>query len=130
MNHEHVVALVEAVYRADLNAIGVFAFDTVFGDDVSHPKLRNGSTNRLACTSAGRVVPQVKRGEELTRRAGAADQDRPAPSRSSYNPRTEAASPRRTAKPVTLSTRTLRSSATVSTSPVLTLWPGDVSRTP
>jgi hypothetical protein len=43
MDHQHVLALVEAVYRADLNAIGVFAFDAGFSDDVSHPGLRNDS---------------------------------------------------------------------------------------
>jgi hypothetical protein len=43
MDHQHVVAFVEAVYGADFNAIGIFAFDAGFGDDVSHPGLRNGS---------------------------------------------------------------------------------------
>ena len=43
MDDQHVLALVEAVYRADLNAIGIFAFDAGFSDDVSHPRLRNGS---------------------------------------------------------------------------------------
>jgi len=42
MNHQHVLALVEAVYRADFNAIGIFALDAGFSDDVSHPRLRNG----------------------------------------------------------------------------------------
>jgi hypothetical protein len=42
MDDQHVVTLVEAVYRADFNAIGVFAFDAGFSDDVSHPKLRTG----------------------------------------------------------------------------------------
>ena len=44
MNHQHVLSLVEAVYRADLNAIGIFAFDAGFSDDVSHPRLRNGQS--------------------------------------------------------------------------------------
>src|SRR6266478_9413120 len=43
MDDQHVVAFVEAIYGADLNAIGVFAFDAGFSDDVSHPRLRNGS---------------------------------------------------------------------------------------
>ena len=34
MNDQHVLAFVEAVYRTDLDAIGVFAFDAVFSDDV------------------------------------------------------------------------------------------------
>jgi hypothetical protein len=42
MDDQHVLALVEAVHRADFNAIGIFAFDAGFSDDVSHPKLRNG----------------------------------------------------------------------------------------
>ena len=42
MDDEHVLALVEAVDGADLNAIGILAFDAGFSDDVSHPKLRDG----------------------------------------------------------------------------------------
>ena len=42
MNHQHVLALVETVYRAHLHAIGVFALDAGFCDDVSHPTLRTG----------------------------------------------------------------------------------------
>jgi hypothetical protein len=42
MDDQHVVTLVEAIYRADFNAIGIFAFDAGFSDDVSHPGLRNG----------------------------------------------------------------------------------------
>jgi glycine cleavage system protein P-like pyridoxal-binding family len=45
MDHQHVLALVEAVDGADLNAIGVFAFDAGFGDDVSHPQLRKTARN-------------------------------------------------------------------------------------
>jgi hypothetical protein len=37
MDHKHVLALVEAVHRADFNAIGVFALDADFSDDVRHP---------------------------------------------------------------------------------------------
>src|SRR5690349_21233220 len=36
VDHQHVVALVEAVHRADLHAIHVLALDAVFGDDVGH----------------------------------------------------------------------------------------------
>jgi hypothetical protein len=43
MDHQHVVALVETVHRADFNAIGILAFNAGFSDDVSHPRLRNGS---------------------------------------------------------------------------------------
>jgi hypothetical protein len=43
MDHQHVVAFVEAVDGADFNAIGIFAFDAGFSDDVSHPRLRNRS---------------------------------------------------------------------------------------
>jgi hypothetical protein len=42
MDDQHVLTLVETVYRADFNAIGIFAFDAGFSDDVSHPTLRNG----------------------------------------------------------------------------------------
>jgi hypothetical protein len=40
MDDQHVLALVEAVDGADFNAVGIFAFDTGFSDDVSHPALR------------------------------------------------------------------------------------------
>src|SRR6267378_8170778 len=43
MDDQHVVAFVETVHGADLDAIGIFAFDAGFSDDVSHPRLRNGS---------------------------------------------------------------------------------------
>jgi hypothetical protein len=43
MDDQHVVALVETVHGANLNAIGIFAFDAGFSDDVSHPDLRDGS---------------------------------------------------------------------------------------
>jgi hypothetical protein len=36
MNHKHVLALVEAIYRADFDAVHVFAFDAVFDDDIGH----------------------------------------------------------------------------------------------
>jgi len=47
MDHQHVLALVEAIDGADLNAIGVFAFDAGFSDDVSHPKLRKGRNSKV-----------------------------------------------------------------------------------
>ena len=40
VNDKHVLALVEAVDRADFNAVGIFALDAGFSDDVSHPILR------------------------------------------------------------------------------------------
>ena len=39
MDDEHVLALVEAVDRADLHAIHVLALDAVVGDDEGHGKL-------------------------------------------------------------------------------------------
>src|SRR6266513_705174 len=36
IDHQHVRPLVEAVDRADVDAVGVLAFDAAFGDDVSH----------------------------------------------------------------------------------------------
>ena len=60
MDDQHVVTLVEAVHRTDFDAIGVFAFDAGFSDDVSHPKLRNGSIFKWL-RSAGTPLPQGKR---------------------------------------------------------------------
>jgi hypothetical protein len=42
MDDQHVLALVEAVHGAHLDAVGIFALDAGFSDDVSHPGLRNG----------------------------------------------------------------------------------------
>jgi hypothetical protein len=42
MDDQHVLALVEAVHGADLDAVGIFALDAGFSDDVGHPRLRNG----------------------------------------------------------------------------------------
>jgi hypothetical protein len=39
MNNEHIFALVEAINRAHLHAIQVFAFYAVFYDHISHPKV-------------------------------------------------------------------------------------------
>jgi hypothetical protein len=39
VNHEHIRAFAEAVHGADVHAIGVFAFDTSFCNDVSHGSL-------------------------------------------------------------------------------------------
>src|ERR1700730_2478503 len=36
MDHKHILALVEAIHGADLDAIHVFALDAVFDDDIGH----------------------------------------------------------------------------------------------
>jgi len=47
MNDEHVLALVEAVHRTDFDAIGVFALDANFSDDVGHlPHTESGCATR------------------------------------------------------------------------------------
>jgi hypothetical protein len=38
MDHEHVLALVEAIHRADFDTIHVFALDTIFDDDIGHDR--------------------------------------------------------------------------------------------
>jgi hypothetical protein len=43
MDDEHVLALVETIDGAHLDAIGVFALDAGLSDDVSHPGLRKRS---------------------------------------------------------------------------------------
>src|SRR5882757_4267810 len=64
MDDQHVVTLVEAVHGADFNAIGIFAFDAGFSDDVSHPKLRKGWLRNgsilSGLRSAGTAQPQGK----------------------------------------------------------------------
>lgn len=36
VNDQHVFTLVEAIHRADFNAVHIFALDAVFSDDVGH----------------------------------------------------------------------------------------------
>ena len=36
VDHQHVFALIETIYRANFHAIHIFAFDAVFSDDVGH----------------------------------------------------------------------------------------------
>src|SRR5260221_3079082 len=49
VDDEHILALIKAVHRTDLNAVHVFAFNTVFDDDVGHSPLR--TTNSKCCLS-------------------------------------------------------------------------------
>jgi hypothetical protein len=36
VDHQHVFAFIEAIYRTNFHAIHIFAFDAVFSDDVGH----------------------------------------------------------------------------------------------
>jgi len=40
MNDEHIFTLVKTIDRAYLDAVHVLTFDTVFDDDIGHPRLR------------------------------------------------------------------------------------------
>ena len=40
MDDEHILALIEAIDRADLDAVHIFALDAVFDDDIGHERLR------------------------------------------------------------------------------------------
>jgi hypothetical protein len=42
MDDEHVLALVETVHRADFDAVHIFAFYAIVGDDIGHLNLKNG----------------------------------------------------------------------------------------
>jgi len=53
MDDEHVLALVEAVDGADLDAVHVLAFDAGFSDDVRHGALRPVS---LSCENESGVT--------------------------------------------------------------------------
>src|SRR5690349_2831275 len=46
LDHKHVIPLVEAVDGAHLDAVGIFALDAVFGDDVGHARFPFSSYNR------------------------------------------------------------------------------------
>ncbi|GCC47638.1 hypothetical protein chiPu_0031496, partial [Chiloscyllium punctatum] len=59
MDDQHVLALVEAIDGADLDAVGIFTLDAGFSDDVGHPKLRNDPLF-LGLRSAGIPEPQGK----------------------------------------------------------------------
>jgi hypothetical protein len=52
MNDQHVLAFVEAVHRADFNAVHIFALDAVLGDDVGHFRsIHSGMLRRVLADS-------------------------------------------------------------------------------
>ena len=80
MDDEHVLALVEAVDRADLHAIHVFALYAVFVDDVGHGRSRQSV--RYSGRSIGRPSVAIDGKRVARRKCGAADLLTPARSRS------------------------------------------------
>jgi hypothetical protein len=52
MDYQHVFAFVKAIYRADFDAVGVFAGDTVVVDDIGHAKARVARVKGLAKSAA------------------------------------------------------------------------------
>jgi hypothetical protein len=54
INHEHVGAFAKAINWTDINAIGVFAFDTALGNDVGH-----GSKQKSELTAIVKLRAQV-----------------------------------------------------------------------
>jgi uncharacterized ferritin-like protein (DUF455 family) len=42
MDHEHVLAFVEAVHRTDFHAIHILALDAIFRDDIGHVRVSSG----------------------------------------------------------------------------------------
>ena len=60
MDDEHVLALIEAIYRAYLNAIHVFAFDATFDNDVRHYTLSEPWLTS-ACAEAKQYAPHPRR---------------------------------------------------------------------
>jgi hypothetical protein len=52
MDDEHVLALVETIHRAYLNAVHVFALDAIFSDDVGHERSFEGLFERLVKSGA------------------------------------------------------------------------------
>ena len=62
--HEHVLALVEAVDRTNLDAIHVFAFDAIFGDDElisMTPVAREGPADKTRPASGSqRYAPPLR----------------------------------------------------------------------
>src|SRR6185503_2083567 len=62
MDDEHVVALVEAVNRAHLDAVHVLALDAVFGDDVSHSaRIINAAAATRSKTATHKVIDSPTR---------------------------------------------------------------------
>ena len=57
MNDEHVLALIEAIHRADLDAVHILATDASFGNDVGHGLLRA----KLGRDPLGLAAPAIKR---------------------------------------------------------------------
>src|SRR5439155_7792041 len=109
MDYEHVLALVEAVHGADLDAIHVFALDTGFIDDVGHCGSGSGFAPVLAQARVGCKLTDrpgccwVPAGHSP--RSGRASSPPPAfAPNSSKSSRAAAPDPRWPAKPVTFST--------------------------
>src|SRR5579862_624187 len=117
VDDQHIFALVEAIHGADFNAVHVFAFDAIVVDDVGHIHTLNGLFASLAPIAWG-MRAQVSRPAA------------PSQVKSSYSACAVPAGPLRSTKPLTLSTRTLRSSATVMTSPGRTWRLGAAIRAP
>ena len=63
MDDEHVLAFIEAIDGTHFHAVGIFALDAVFGDDVGHPGLRNGQF--AVWRSAGTALPQAVERREI-----------------------------------------------------------------
>src|SRR5215472_10963763 len=122
VDDQHVFALVKTIDRANLNTVHVFAFDAIVVDDIGHLHTLDGGFEVLLLSQGSGV-----RKKAPVRRAFA---PHAAHCRSLYSVAALIAGPRRSTKPITFTTRTPRSSATVMTSPGRTIRPGASMRVP
>jgi hypothetical protein len=57
MDDEEILALVEAVDRADFHAIGVFALDAIVGHDIGHEELQDFHADGAGQPGTSRLSP-------------------------------------------------------------------------
>src|SRR5262249_10545818 len=121
VDDQHVLALVETIDGANLDAVHVFAFDAIVVDDVGHFRTLRRFFEALLLSHGSR--PRKERRFAVVRPAGL----HPSSGKSAA---ARGAAPRLSTKPITLRTRTPRSSATVMTSPARIMRPGALMRAP
>ena len=60
VDHQHVFAFIEAVHRADLDAVHELAFDAGFGDDIGHARRLQAAKTGLCLRRVGLGGKQIE----------------------------------------------------------------------
>ncbi|GGG01319.1 hypothetical protein GCM10010924_32130 [Rhizobium wenxiniae] len=70
MDDEKILAFIEAIHRADFDAVGIFAADTVIGHDISHEALHINALIRTRLETVGPRGPDGGNATAGTTEAG------------------------------------------------------------